>query len=367
MTLSSRNADSLSQAPDASSSPWLAWGREVLKIESESIRQLADRLDGQFLGACQQLINGVSNSQQVIVTGMGKAGLVGQKVTATLASTGTQAQFLHPSEAIHGDLGKVSAGDTVLAFSNSGETEEVVRLLPSFRDLGAELIAVTATESSTLGRFARWVLSIGKLEEACPLGLAPSATTAAMIALGDALALVVSRARGFASADFARYHPGGALGRKLARVEDVMRPIHECRVALETLLLSEVLTVQSHLQRRTGATMLVDESGRLTGLFTDSDLVRRIARGETLPLDAPVSEVMTPAPKSAPTGCRMAVALEILAKHKISELPIIDDSGRPQGLIDVTDVVELLPQNETDPPSPTTLAGEIKLFNPNET
>lgn len=336
--------------PDDSSSSdpqqcvqWIQWGREVLQIESASIAQLSDRLGTPFAAACERLLQGIETGRQVVVTGMGKAGLVGQKVAATLASTGTPAQFLHPSEAIHGDLGKVGQDDVVLAFSNSGETDEVVRLLPSFRELGADVIAVTATAENTLGRFASHTLAIGKLTEACSLGLAPSATTAAMIALGDALALVVSRARGFQPADFARYHPGGALGRRLARVDELMRPLEHCRVAADSASLREVLGAQNHRQRRTGATMLVDGQGRLSGIITDSDLVRRFASGEPLPLNQPVSKVMTSSPKSTPAGSRMSVALETLMKYKISELPVVDAEGRPVGLIDVTDVVELLP------------------------
>ena len=289
---------------------------------------------------------------------MGKAGLVGQKVAATLASTGTPAQFMHPAEAFHGDLGRVAADDLVLAFSNSGETEEVIRLLPSLRDLGATVVAITASADCTLGRYSKVVIELGKIPEACSMGLAPSSSTAAMLAAGDALALVVSRSKGFGPSDFARYHPGGSLGRKLARVEDVMRPIDQCRIAVDSLLLRQVLETQNHRGRRTGATMLVDGDGQLTGLFTDSDLVRRIAAGDMLPLDEPVSAMMTASPKSVPQGCRLTVALEILTAHKISELPVLDDAGRPLGLIDLTDVMELLPASSGTAARDEPAAGE---------
>jgi arabinose-5-phosphate isomerase len=282
---------------------------------------------------------------------MGKAGLIGQKIAATLASTGTPAQFLHPAEALHGDLGRVARNDVVLALSNSGETEEMARLLPSLRDLGAAVVAITARRESTLGRYAQAVVELGEIAEACPLGLAPSASTAAMLAVGDALALVVSRQKGFAANDFARYHPGGSLGRKLARVEEVMRPLAECRVARDDQPVRDVIVSQNRPGRRTGAIMLIDADGRLSGVFTDSDLARRIADGPSLPLDEPIATVMTRAPKSVPAGSRLAAALEILSAHKISELPVLDADGRPLGLIDVTDVVELLPSYD-EPPAP---------------
>ena len=206
----------------------LKFGREVIRHEGEALTALAGRLHEEFcdaielLGACQG---------SVIVTGMGKAGLIGQKVTATLASTGTQSHFLHPAEAIHGDLGRIHRNDVVLALSFSGETEEIVRLLPSLAAMQTSLIAVTGKPDSALGQSADVILDLGPLREAGEHGLAPSTSTTAMMALGDALALVLSRMRHFGPSDFARVHPGGSLGRELAKVEDVMRPLAECRVA----------------------------------------------------------------------------------------------------------------------------------------
>ena len=210
----------------------------------------------------------------MIVSGIGKAGLIGQKIMATLASTGTPSHFLHPAEAVHGDLGRVHADDVVLVLSQSGETEEIVRLLPPLAELGVPIIAITGRADSTLGRAARVVIDLGPVEEACPLGLAPSSSTTAMLAVGDALALVVSRMRGFAREDFARFHPAGNLGLKLSKVEQHMRPLEQCRVAPEGQTVREVLVRVSVPGRRTGATMLVDAEGKLSGIFTDSDLAR---------------------------------------------------------------------------------------------
>src|SRR5688572_20004260 len=206
----------------------LRLARQVLRTEGQTLLALAERLGDDFCHALDVLS---AARGSVIVSGMGKAGLVGQKITATLASTGTRSHFLHPAEAIHGDLGRVHRDDVLLILSYSGETDEVTKILPSLKKLAAGLIAITGQPHSTLGRLADVTLDLGPLREACPLGLAPSASTTAMLALGDALALVLSRLRGFAEEDFARFHPGGSLGRKLAKVEEVMRPLAECRVA----------------------------------------------------------------------------------------------------------------------------------------
>jgi arabinose-5-phosphate isomerase len=287
----------------------------------------------------------------VIVSGMGKAGLVGQKTTATLASTGTRAHFLHPAEAIHGDLGRVHSDDVVLMLSQSGETEEIVRLLPSLAELGVPLIAITARATSRLGRAADVVLSLGTLREACTLGLAPSTSTTAMIAVGDALALVVSRMKGFAAEDFARFHPGGSLGLQLSRVEEVMRPLQDCRVAADRLTVREVFVHLSRPGRRTGAIMLVDADGRLSGIFTDSDLARLFEANCDAAFDQPVRQVMTANPAKVEQGTRLPEAVEILRTKKISELPVVDEQNHPVGLIDITDVMSLLPAEKATPQS----------------
>ncbi len=200
--------------------------REIIQLESRALWKLADRLDGEFCRAVEQLF-GCRGS--VIVSGMGKAGLIGQKIAATLASTGTRSHYLHPAEAVHGDLGRIHHEDVLLILSQSGETEEVVRLLPSLTTLGVPIVAVTGSRTSTLARAATVTIDLGPLKEACSLGLAPSTSTTAMLAMGDALALVTSRMRAFRREDFARFHPAGNLGRRLSRVDDCMRPLAQCR------------------------------------------------------------------------------------------------------------------------------------------
>lgn len=319
----------------------LRYGREILLEEARALGELARRLGPEFSDAVQ-LILGCRGS--VIVTGIGKAGLVGQKIMATLASTGTPAHFLHPAEAVHGDLGRVQPEDLLLALSYSGETEEIVRLLPSFRQLGVPILAITACRESSLGRAAQVVLAIGLVREACPLGLAPSTSTTLMLALGDALALVVSRMKNFGREDFARFHPAGTLGRKLSRVEDHMRPLAQCRVASEGLSIREVFVAVSRPGRRTGAIMLVDQKGRLSGIFTDSDLARLFERKQDELFDRPIAEAMTRQPITIALHRRMSEAVGLMARHKISELPVVDEEGRPVGLIDITDIVGIIPE-----------------------
>jgi arabinose-5-phosphate isomerase len=279
---------------------------------------------------------------------MGKAGQIGQKISATLASTGTRSHWLHPAEAVHGDLGRIHPQDVVFVLSQSGETEEVVRLLPWLRELAIPIIALTAEAESTLGRAASVVIALGPMEEACRLGLAPSTSTTVMLAVGDALALVVSRMRGFTQEDFARFHPAGSLGRKLSRVEHHMRPLEQCRVAPDSLSVREVFVSLRVPGRRTGAIMLVDGEGRLSGIFTDSDLARLFERRRDHDLDGPLREVMTPHPVTVLVGAMLTDAVTIMAQRKISELPVVDNDGRPAGLIDITDVVGLLPKPPTE-------------------
>jgi arabinose-5-phosphate isomerase len=333
----------------------LRQGRHILQQESQTLAQLAKRLDQQFCRAVELLYQCRGS---VIVSGMGKAGLVGQKIMATLASTGTRSHCLHPAEAVHGDLGRVHHDDVMLVLSQSGETEEVVRLLPSLAEFGVPIIAITGQADNTLGRAATVVLELGPVEEACSLGLAPSTSTTAMLALGDALALVVSQMRNFGREDFARFHPAGSLGRKLSKVEHHMRPLDQCRVALDAKTVREVFMDARVPGRRTGAIMLVDTEGRLTGLFTDSDLARLFERRCDRELDEPIARVMTANPLTISLGSRMVDAVTLMARRKISELPVVDADGRPAGLVDVTDVVGILPNPATAsaPSQPAPLA-----------
>jgi arabinose-5-phosphate isomerase len=328
----------------------LRFGREILRLESHALAEAANRLDQEFCRAVELLYQCRGS---VIVSGMGKAGLVGQKIMATLASTGTRAHCLHPAEAVHGDLGRVHRDDLMLILSQSGETEEVVRLLPSLTELGVPILAITARSDSTLGRAATVTIELGRLEEAGTLGLAPSTSTTVMLAVGDALALVTSQMRNFCREDFARFHPAGALGQRLSKVEQLMRGLNVCRVASEALTVREVLMTVSMPGRRTGAIMLVDAKERLSGIFTDSDLARLFEKRHDPQLDVPIREVMCASPTTVRIGSMAADAVDTMARRKISELPVVDAEGRPVGMIDITDVVGLLPkETETVADSP---------------
>jgi arabinose-5-phosphate isomerase len=263
-----------------------------------------------------------------------------------LNSHGTRAYVLDATKAMHGDLGMVHPDDVALVLSHSGESEEVVRLLVPLGELSAAVIGLTGHRHSTLGRRADVALVYGPVEESCPLALAPSTSTTVMLALGDALAFVLSQMRNFTHEDFARYHPAGSLGRKLARVDAVMRSGPELRLASADATVREVFTAPRFAGRRTGAVMLTDAAGRLCGLFTDSDLARLFARRGDAALDRPIREVMTAEPLTVPVGARVGGALELLQRHKISELPVVDADGRPAGLLDITDLIGIPAQAE---------------------
>ncbi len=319
----------------------LRYAKQIIAMEAQALDGLAARLDTEFCRAVEEMYHCPGS---VIVTGIGKAGLIGQKLAATLASTGTRSHFLHAGEAVHGDLGRIHRTDALLVLSQSGETQEVVRLLPALKRLGIPLIAITASRTSTLGRTADVTVELGSLKEACSLGLAPSTSTTAMLAMGDALALVTSRMRSFGREDFARFHPGGSLGRQLAKVEDCMRPLAECRVAVCTESVRQVFVERRSSGRRTGAIMIVDPNEILRGIFTDSDLARLFESRRDGALDGPIRDVMTKGPTTVPLGSMLTDAVEIMGERKISELPVIDAGGRPAGLIDITDVVALFPE-----------------------
>lgn len=325
----------------------LRLAQDVIGMEAEALQRLSKNLPDDFQDAAE-LIARCSGS--TIVTGMGKAGWIGQKVSASLASTGTCSHFLHPAEAIHGDLGRVKADDIVLAFSNSGETAEIVKLLPTFAKLNVPVIAVTGGHHSTLVSHSQFALCYGKTEEAGHLGLAPSTSTALMLALGDALSLVISRMKNFQANDFARFHPGGSLGKRLSHVDEIMRPIEQCRVALESETVRNVYIRFGGKARRAGVVLITDTAGVLTGLFTDSDLARLLERQLENQLDRPIRDVMTNTPVTIRSGQKTMLAVETLACRNLSELPVIDRTGCPVGLIDITDVLSFLPNDESNTP-----------------
>jgi arabinose-5-phosphate isomerase len=332
----------------------LRLARDIIQTEADALGQLSTRLDTEFCRAVD-LLHACQGS--VITSGMGKAGLIAQKIAATLASTGTRSHWLHPSEAIHGDLGRIGHDDVVLMLSQSGETEEVLRLLAPLAKHDVPIIAITGRLASTLAHAATVVIDLGPLEEAGDLGLAPSTSTTAMLAMGDALALVTSRMHNFRAEDFARFHPGGSLGHKLKKVEEQMRPLAECRIADENKTVREVIA-QPSPGRRSGATMLFDDQGRLSGFFTDSDFRRLFESRQEDSLDGPMRDVMTTGPVCVREGSLLVDAETVMAQRQISELPVLDTTGRPIGLIDITDLRRLettpavAPSKSAGPPRP---------------
>lgn len=353
--MSAQAVNSIRTAAVSDAAAKLRRAREVLRVEIAALEKLEAELDANFVAAVDQL---VACRGRVIVSGIGKAGIVGQKFAASLSSTGTPSHFLHAAEAVHGDLGCVEASDVVVLFSYSGETQEVIRLLPSLRRQGAVLIAITSSCDNTLAQSVDFVVPIGRHSEACSLGLAPTSSTTLMLAVSDALAVVTSDARGFSRQQFADFHPAGSLGAQLAKVTDVMRPLSECRVASEERSVREVFVQISRPGRRSGAVMLVNQQGKLSGIFTDSDLARILERQSDRALDESVAHVMSRKFHTVSDSSRLPEAIWIIAEFKISELPVVDDQGFPVGMIDITDLVNVVGQttHATRPEGMATIA-----------
>ncbi len=309
--------------------------KQILKIEASSIKALINRVGGEFERAVGLLCG---SKGRVIVTGMGKPGIIAQKISATLSSTGTPSMWLHPAEAIHGDLGKVTKDDIIIAISNSGETEEITKLLPTIKKIGSRLIALTGNAKSTLAKFSDCVLDVSVKEEACPLGLAPSASTTATLAMGDALALVVAYKKGFKIEDFAFFHPGGSLGKRLLlRVKDIMRTGKKSPVVNTGTPVKKALLVITGA--RSGSVSVVDKKGRLVGIFTDGDLRRHIETNPRL-LEEKIKYVMTKNPVSVKRDSLAAEAFRVLREKRIDEVPVVDDAKRLVGLLDVQDLLK---------------------------
>jgi arabinose-5-phosphate isomerase len=314
----------------------LARAAEVIRLEAQTIAGLIERLDGRFDEAVERILG---CRGLVIVTGMGKAGLVGAKLSATLASTGTPSIALHPTEAMHGDLGRIRADDLVLVLSNSGQTDELKHFLPHVRRIGAAILTITGDTESSVAKLSDCVLDIGRLDEACPLGLAPTASTSAMMALGDALAMVVLAERGFSREDYARYHPAGSLGRRLLRVREIMRTEKELPlVPLGTRVVDVILTM-SRTPGRPGAALIVAPGGRLAGIFTDGDL-RRLLEIGIAELDRAVDGFMGRDPKTIGPEAFVDDAECLLRAHKIDQIAVVDAGGRAIGLLDVQDLLD---------------------------
>ncbi|MFA4991656.1 MAG: KpsF/GutQ family sugar-phosphate isomerase [Candidatus Omnitrophota bacterium] len=308
--------------------------KEVLRIEAESIRRLAGRIGAHFEKAVEMIY---SCKGRVVVTGMGKAGIIGQKISATLASTGTPSLWLHSAEAIHGDLGRVRREDVVIVISNSGQTEEILDLVPLVKKIGTKLIAITGNKKSELAGNCDALLDVSIKEEACPLGLAPMASTTTMLAMGDALCAALMDKRRFKKSDFAFLHPGGSLGKQLLlKVEDIMRKGDLNPIVRESRKVKDVLLEIT--EKRAGSATVVDKKGVMKGIFTDGDLRRHIEKDKSL-LEREVRDVMTRAPKAIRKGCLAVEALRILQEYRIDEIPIVDEKGRAIGLLDVQDLL----------------------------
>lgn len=315
--------------------PHLVYARRVLELEAQAVRSLAPRLDAGFVRAVEAVL---ACPGHVVVTGIGKPGFLAQKLSATLASTGTPSFYLHPAEAAHGDLGRVTEKDAVLALSNSGNTEELVRLLPPLKRIGARIVAVTGDRASPLAQGADVVVDIGRIDEACPLGLVPTASSAALHAVCDALALTVLKSRPISSEDYALYHPGGALGRRVMKVHDLMRTGLANPVIRETEPLSRAVAVMTNTPGRPGATAVVDRRGRLAGIFTDGDLRRLVERGRA-DFSAPVREAMGRDPRTCSPDDLVQDAAARMREARIDQLPVVDATGKPVGMLDVQDLL----------------------------
>ncbi len=309
-------------------------GRRVLRTEADAVAALEHRLGEEFAAACRLVL---ACRGRVVVTGMGKSGHVGNKIAATLASTGSPSFFLHPAEAIHGDIGMITAGDVVLAISNSGETDELLTILPVIKRLDVPLIALTGQRNSSLARYATVTLDISVPAEACPLNLAPTASTTATLAMGDALAIAVLEARGFTEEDFARSHPGGTLGRRLLlHVEDVMRKGDALPMVGPGASLSEGLLEMS--RKGLGMTTIVDEGRRVLGIFTDGDLRRALDRQIDVH-GTRIREVMTADCRVAEPRMLAVEAVHLMETHRITSLPVVDGERRLVGALNVHDLL----------------------------
>jgi arabinose-5-phosphate isomerase len=306
--------------------------RRVLQIEAEAINSLLERLDENFEKVVETIF---ASNGRVVVTGMGKSGIICKKIAATLASTGTPALFLHPAEAVHGDLGMIVKGDVVLAVSNSGETEELLRLLETLKRLGISLISLVGNPQSTLAKHSDLILDISIRQEACPLGLAPTASTTATLAIGDALAMALSEKRGFKEEDFASLHPGGKLGKRLLRVENLMHTGEDIPVVTLSTSIRDVIYEISN--KGLGVAIVVDDSHRALGIITDGDLRRLFQRDENA-LKKRAGECMHRDPKTIPREALAVAALQLMEEKKITSVLVANQEGRLEGILHLHDL-----------------------------
>ena len=311
------------------------WGREVIRIEAEAVAALSGRIDESFARAVELLLK---CKGRVIVTGMGKSGIIARKISSTLTSTGVAAYFIHPAEGVHGDLGAVLREDVVICVSKSGNTEEVLRILPVFKRQGCPIIAITGGKESDLWRQSDVALDVSVMEEACPHDLVPSASTTAQLVMGDALAIALLQQRGFTAEDFAQLHPAGALGRRLLlRVDDVMRTGKDIAKVQEDASLSK--TILEITSKRLGATCVLGKDGRLAGIVTDGDLRRLLEKSHDF-RGLKAKDIMNPNPKTVQAGILAARALHTMEFFSVNQVIVLDDGGSPVGMVHIHDLLK---------------------------
>jgi arabinose-5-phosphate isomerase len=317
----------------------LEYARKVIEAEADAIISVKPIVDASFTRACRMVFE---CSGSCIVSGIGKAGIIGQKISATLASTGTPSHFLHPAEAVHGDLGRLRKNDIVIVLSYGGETDEVTRLINLVKQLDIKLIAITGESDSTLCKHSDVALCMGQMSEACPLGVAPSVSTTCMLAVGDALAFTVMKARNFGVEDYVRFHPGGSLGTKLMTVAQSMlfRPGEKLPLVNLGDTIKVLLEKTGEIKRH-GAVMVVGKEGKLAGIITDADLRRLMTRHALKAFEFKAGDVMTPNCKKIRADALAAEATAIFHKYRIDDLPVVDADDKPVGLIDVQDIVTI--------------------------
>jgi len=315
------------------------YAAELIKEEATALLKLSEEINDSFNHAVE-IILGSAPSSRVIVSGIGKAGIIAQKISATLSSLGISSFFMHPTEALHGDLGKITKQDIALLLSNSGETHEILNLVIHLKKLAVSIISITKSDETPLGRNSDVVLSLGELKEVGPFNLAPTTSTLAMLSLGDALCMSLAKARGFSKEAFSVFHPGGNLGKSLLIVQDVMRKDDELCIISSSTLVKDTLNAITSTKGRPGAAAIINSEGVLVGIFTDGDL-RRCLKGEISFLEKPISEFMGKTPKVVTAKSLILEAIELIEKHRIDQLLVIDEERKPVGLLDIQDVYRI--------------------------
>ncbi|MCL4137499.1 UNVERIFIED_CONTAM: hypothetical protein GTU68_063314 [Idotea baltica] len=315
----------------------IKYAKELLSLKARAINNLSELLNEEFDNAVNKILD-ISKSGHIVVSGIGKAGFVGMKISATLASTGVPSFFLHPGEASHGDLGRYTEKDLALILSNSGETEEILNIISSIKRIGCPIISITSKKDSNLAKHSDIHIDIGAQDEVGPLGLAPTTSTTAMLVMGDALAMSVLEKQNFTKEQFAFYHPGGSLGRSLMHVSQIMRKGEENCIVKDDIKTKDVISLITNTKGRPGAAAVIDQNNKLIGIFTDGNLRRCLDKGSDF-LDLPIKSVMSENPKSIKSDMVLSEVLRFFSKNKVDQLIVINDNSEPIGLVDIQDLV----------------------------